>query len=198
VTVLYTILQFTAMAVLAHPAQSARPLADIARVLLGPRGAMLTALAALVSVYGYLSANLLTTPRALFALAEHGDFPRLFAAVHPRFRTPHGSILIFAALLWAFALLGSFTWNVTLSAVARLAYYAAVCVAVPVLRRGRPQAAAFRVPGGVLLPAAGVALCALLLARVDFSQSLLLLITIAIATVNWLVVRRGRGAQARG
>jgi basic amino acid/polyamine antiporter, APA family len=198
VTVLYTILQFTTMVVLAHPAQSARPLADIARVLLGRQGAILTALAALVSVYGYLSANLLTTPRAMFALAAHGDFPPLFAAVHSRFRTPYVSILVFAVLLGTFALLGSFTWNVTLSAVARLAYYAAVCAAVPVLRRRRPAAAAFRLPGGVLLPALGVGLCTVLLAGVDFRQSLVLLVTIGIAGVNWLLVRGRRSTHARG
>jgi amino acid transporter len=39
-------------------------------------------------VVGYLSANMLGVPRITFALAENGDFPSVFAAIHSRFRTP--------------------------------------------------------------------------------------------------------------
>jgi len=104
-------------------------------------------------------------------------------------RTPHVAIVVFALLIWVFALFGSFSWNVTLSAVARLAYYGAVCAAVPVLRKRQPGAATFRVPGGATLPILGVAICALLLTRVDFTKSLILVATIVIAFLNWFGVR---------
>src|SRR2546423_394154 len=104
---------------LAEAAGSARPLADAARVRMGPAGAALISAGALISVYGYISANMLTVPRGIFALAERGEFPAWFAAVHQRFRTPHCSIMVFALLLWAFSQFASFSWNVTLSAVAR-------------------------------------------------------------------------------
>jgi hypothetical protein len=113
----------------------------VARVLMGLGGAALISVGALISVYGYLSANLLSVPRGTFALAERGDFPAVLGTIHARFRTPYVSIVAVALAVWAFALLGSFAWNVTLSAVARLFYYAAVCAAVPVLRRRQPQAA---------------------------------------------------------
>ncbi len=93
-------------------------------------------------LYGYLSANILGVPRITFALAENGDFPAIFAAIHPRFRTPYVSILAFALLSWLLALLGSFTWNATLSAVARLLYYGLVCAALAGIS---PQAAGSRV-----------------------------------------------------
>jgi amino acid transporter len=192
-TLLYSVLQFIVMAVLHEPAHSARPLADAARVFMGSSGAAFITLGALVSVYGYISANLLTGPRGMFALAAGADFPAPFAWVHPRFRTPYVSILAFAALVWGFSLLESFTWNVTLSAAARLFFYAAICVAVPVLRRRQPAAALLRVPGGALLPALGVLICLTLLTRVDFSKSLILLATLAVALANWLLVR-GRDA----
>ncbi len=155
VTLLYTVLQFVVIGVLPDPAHSERPLADAARVFMGGAGAALISGGALISVYGYLSANLLTGPRGMFALAELGDFPARFAQVHPRLRTPHVAIAVFAVLIWAFALFGSFSWNVTLSAVARLAYYGAVCAAVPMLRRRQPGAATLRVPGGPTLPDPG-------------------------------------------
>jgi len=195
VAFLYTVLQLVVVGALPDAARSERPLADVARVMMGQGGAALISIGALISVYGYLSANLLAGPRGTFALAERGDFPARFAAIHPRFHTPYVSITVYALLVWAFALLGSFTWNVTLSAVARLLYYGAVCAAVPVLRVKQPDAAAFRLPGGMLVPALGVLICLALLTRVDFSKSLILLAVILTATVNWLLAR-GRGTMA--
>jgi len=194
-TVVYALLQLIVVGALPDAAASVRPLADVARVLLGPAGALFISAGALVSVYGYMSANMLTVPRSLYALAECGDFPRVFAAVHPRFRTPHVSILVFAVLVWAFSQFASFSWNVTLSAVGRILYYAAICVAVPALRRRQPAASALRLPGGLLLPALGVLMCALLLTGVDFSQSAILLATLVAAFLNWLAVR-GRAAPS--
>ncbi len=190
VTVLYTLVQWVVMGVLPDPAHSARPLADTARILMGDAGAALIAIGALISVLGYLSASMLTGPRATFALAEQGDFPSWFAAVHPKFRTPHFSILIFATLIWLLALFGSFSWNVTLSAVARIFYYGLMCAAVPVLRKKQPGAALFRLPGGPIFAVVGVVICLVLFAGVDLSKSLLLAATFSTALLNWLLVRR--------
>jgi len=189
VTVLYSVLQWVVVEVLADPARSQRPLADAARAMLGQPGAALVSVGALVSIYGYVSANMLTTPRGIFAPAQRGDLPALLGALHPRWRTPYVSIILFALLLWAFAQFASFSWNVTLSSVTRVVYYAGICAAVPVLRRKQPGAAAFRVPGGLTLPVLGVAICVLLLTRVDFGKSVILLATIASALLNWALVR---------
>lgn len=188
-TVLYTLIQWVVVGALPDPAHSDRPLADVARLVLGKGGASLIAVGALVSVYGYLSANILAVPRITFALAERGDFPSIFSATDSRFRTPHFSIIVFAALTCILALLGSFSWNVTLSAVARLFYYAMVCAALPVLRKKQPGAALFRLPGGPWLAGIGILLCLVLITRVDLSGSLILLATILIALINWLLVR---------
>jgi amino acid transporter len=189
ITVIYTVIQWVVVGVLPSATHTDRPLAEVAGVMMGEAGAVLVAVGALVSVYGYLSANFLTGPRMTFAFAEQGDFPRLFAAVHKEFKTPHVSIMFFAVLCWALALAGSFTWNVTLSAVARLVYYGAVCAAVPVLRRKQRDAAWLRVPGGNVFAALGVLICVALLSGVDFSKSVILLFTIALALLNWLTVR---------
>jgi len=189
VTVLYSLLQWVVVGVLVEPAHSQRPLADVMRVIWGEPGAALISIGALVSVYGYLSANMLTTPRGIFAPAQNGDFPALLAAIHPRWRTPYVSIVLFAVLLWGFSQFASFSWNVTLSAVTRVVYYAGICAAVPVLRRRQPEAAAFRLPGGLTLPLIGMVICVVLVTRVDFGKSVILLLTIAAALINWGLVR---------
>jgi amino acid transporter len=133
---------------------------------------------------------MLAVPRITFAMAEGGDFPAIFAAIHPRFRTPYFSIVVFALLTWLLALLGSFAWNVTLSAAARLFFYAGGCAALPVLRRKWPGAALFRLPVGTLVAALGVLICIVLMSQIDRSGSLIVLATVVVAFINWLWVRR--------
>jgi APA family basic amino acid/polyamine antiporter len=188
-TVIYALIQWVVVGVLPNAANSARPLADVARLAVGPIGAALVAVGALISFYGYLSAKILAMPRVPFALAEQGDFPRAFAAVHRRYQTPYVSILVFAGMVWAFALIGEFNWNVTLSAVARLLYYGVGCAALPALRRKQPDGALFRLPAGNYLAGLGLVLCVVLVSQVDFGQSLILVATVALATLNWAVAR---------
>jgi APA family basic amino acid/polyamine antiporter len=189
-TGIYALIQWAVVGVLPDAAHSTRPLADVARLAVGPIGAALVAIGALISFYGYLSAKILGMPRVPFALAEQGDFPKVFAAVHPRFHTPYVSILTFAALVWGFALIGEFKWNVTLSAVARLLYYGVGCAALPVLRRKQPDGGLFRLPAGNFFAALGIVLCLILVTRVDFGQSLILVGTIVLALLNWAIVAR--------
>jgi basic amino acid/polyamine antiporter, APA family len=189
-TVMYALIQWVVVGVLPDATHSTRPLADVARHAVGPIGAALVAIGALISFYGYLSAKILAMPRVPFALAEQGDFPKIFAAVHRRFHTPYVSVLAFATLVWVFALIGEFKWNVTLSAVARLLYYAVACAALPVFRRKEPEGAMFRLPAGNTLALLGIILCLVLVTRVDFGQSMILVGTVALGLVNWIVVTR--------
>ena len=189
-TVIYALIQWVVVGVLPDAAHSQRPLADVARLAIGPVGAALVAVGALISFYGYLSAKILAMPRVPFALAEQGDFPKAFAAVHRRFHTPYVSILVFAGMVWGLALIGDFRWNVTLSAVTRLLYYGVGCAALPVLRgkEAKGASAMFHLPGGNLLAVLGVILCGVLVTQVDFGQSMILVATVALALVNWAVV----------
>jgi basic amino acid/polyamine antiporter, APA family len=188
-TVIYVLVQWVVVGVLGPDATTDRPLAEVARITMGNRGARLVALGALVSVYGYLSAKLLGMPRVTFALAEEGDLPRVFAAVGPRFRTPWFSILFYAAAVWGLAMAGSFAWNVTLSVVARLFYYGVVCAALIVLRRKRPVSAGFRLPGGPIFALLGIAIAVALATQVDLSKSLILAATVGAALLNWIWAR---------
>lgn len=188
--VIYSLIQWVVVAILPDPAHSVRPLADVARIVMGQSGAAIISIGALFSIYGYLSGNVLATPRITFALAERGDFPSPFAAVHPRFRTPYFSILVFAVLVWTLALFGSFAGNATLSAGSRLFYYGLVCAALPTLRRKSQRPALLQVPGGTLLAVLGMLICAALLTQIEYNKSIILLVAIAVAAANWLVVRR--------
>jgi APA family basic amino acid/polyamine antiporter len=184
-TVIYALNQVVAQGVLPVGALSQRPLADAARIMLGNGGAALIALGALVSVYGYISSQTLNAPRLSFALAEGGDFPAFFARVHPVFRTPWVSIIIYAILVWALAGAADFRWNATLSAVGRLFTYAAVCCALPALRRWQPDRPAFRFRLSPLFTVVGLAFCVVMISRMGKTEMQVIAITVLLALVNW-------------
>jgi len=188
--VLYSAIQWVVVGVLPDPGHSERPLADVARIVMGHGGALVISLGALFSIYGYLSGNMLGTPRITFALAERGDFPAFFGKVHSRFHTPHVSIFVFALLVWLLAWFGSFAGNATLSAGSRLFYYGVVCAALPALRRKQKIAAGVHIPGGTFVAFAGVLLCGALLTRIEYSKSVILVVAVGVAVANWLVVRK--------
>ena len=97
----------------------------------------------MVSIYGYATGNILQSPRVLFSMAERGELPSALARVHPRFKTPHVAILVYATLTLAVAWTGSFESTATLSAIVRLVTYGLTCAALLVLRT---QAASSRCP----------------------------------------------------
>ncbi|MGH9478411.1 MAG: APC family permease, partial [Terriglobales bacterium] len=138
VVVFYLAIQVVFQGVVPPGTVSAQPLAVAAGEFLGRAGAPLMAIGAMISIWGWFAATTLGTPRLTFAMAQHGDLPRQLAAVHPRFRTPHVSILLYVLASWALALAGNFEWNASLSAIARLATYGATCAALPVFRRRTP------------------------------------------------------------
>jgi APA family basic amino acid/polyamine antiporter len=190
VTLIYFLVQIVVIRVLPDPAATDRPLAMAAQVFLGPVGAAFIAVSALLALFGYLSAQMVHVPRITFALAEHGDLPPVFAAIHNRFRTPHVSILVFAASLWVLAAIGNFRWNVVLSSASRLITYALVCAALLALRRKAPGAAAYRLPFGPIFAIVGIALMIALFTRITREELVWILATATIAFLHWLATRR--------
>jgi len=194
VTVIYTLVQIVVNLTLANPGATERPLAEAARQVFGEGAGAFIAVGALVTIYGYLSANMLHTPRLTYAMAAEGDFPQTFAALHPRFRTPHVSIGLYSVALLSFTLIGNFRWNLILSSVTRLFVYGSVAIVLVVLRWRKPEADSFRMPGGMVFAALGVLLSVVLLVRMPLSNVWVVGITIGVATLNWLLVR---GRQPR-
>jgi basic amino acid/polyamine antiporter, APA family len=186
-TFIYTATQWLVVSVLPQSSPSDRPLAAAAQIMLGPWGATLISIGVLISSYGLLGANILGFPRILFALAEHGDLPAAMAKVHPKFRTPHVAIVVFAVCLWGFSLAGSFQWNITMSAGVRLIYYASVCVALLVLRRreNAPRAE-FHLPLGPVFAMLAVGASLWLFPKFDKPGTWVLAVLALIVVVNSL------------
>jgi amino acid transporter len=189
-TLLYIAVQYLVIHTIPNAGASSAPVVDSARRFLPRFGVQIVAAGTLVSAYGYLSANMLHTPRITFAMSERGDFPAFFGKIHPQFRTPHISIVIFALLLLIFSIAGDFRWNAMLSSVARLFVYGSVAAALPVLRKKHPQADGFRMPAGIVFTVLALLFTGVLVTRMHGGEFIVIFATAFLAFVNWLWARK--------
>ncbi len=198
VALVYTGVQIVCVGIVPSLGTSDRPLAEAARLAVGPGGAAFMAAGALLSTLGVSHTIVLGAARLPFAMAEQGQAPAVLAAVHPRYRTPYVSLLLSAACLLLLTLLTTFTSAVTLTVGFRVLVYLLTCAALPVLRRRRvlPRAS-WRAPAGDLVAAVSVVICtALLLAR-PWPETRQLLVAVGAGFIAyWLLGRRAPAATA--
>jgi len=195
-TLLYLAIQAVAQGVLGGELQqhANAPLAAVAGRLLGEGGRLLVLLGATVSMFGFLSGDMLASPRSLFAFGRDGLLPRGFAAVHERFRTPHVAIVTHAAVAAALAVSSSFTHLALLSNVGLLALYLLGCAAAlrfvwrPAGGDGGPG---LRLPGEKLIPVAAMVVLLWILAHATARELVVLGGALAAATLLY-AARRAR------
>lgn len=193
VAMVYFLVQMVVVRMLPSSAQTDHPLSAAAYVFGGSTMASIIAVGALLSSFGSLAANMIANPRLTLALAEQGDFPCWFGAIHRRFRTPYISIVVFASLLWALTLLGTFRWNATLSALSRLFAYGITCAALPALRKKAPGHEGFHLPVGSVFAVLGIFFAIVLVSRMGSAELIVLAITASVSIMNWVAVRRNAG-----
>jgi APA family basic amino acid/polyamine antiporter len=197
VVALYSLIQIVALGTLPNLAGDPAPLASAARNFLGPWGGLLMIVGAVLSTTGTSSASILVGSRMLYAMAQEGHLPATMARIHPHYRTPGVSILLFALGAWAIAISGSFAQLAGLSALARLIFYTTTCMAIPVLRRKIPSSERrFTLPGQMLIPLLAVMVCGWLLIGSSAAQALIALVALlAGAVAYWVFQARGKASD---
>ncbi|HET7873349.1 MAG TPA: amino acid permease [Terriglobales bacterium] len=103
--------------------------------------------------------------RIWFAMSRDGLLPKLFSAVHPKFKTPHWSTWIAGAAVGFPAGLFSISEAADLSNIGTLFAFVLVSLGVLFLRRSQPERPrGFKVPFVPLFPIISVVLCVALMA----------------------------------
>jgi amino acid transporter len=195
--VVFTLVQLVTVAAIGTVITD-RPLVEVAVKLIGQGGAILVAVAVMISSYGYIIGTILSAPRVVYALSSHGDFPYSLSRLHPRYHSPALATCIYALLVWLLALTGTFLWVAAVSAGSMALYYGAICASLIQLRKTRPDAQALRLPFGRAIALAGIAICIALLSRLSVREALLMCITAVIASGNWWWARqRAMGKPAK-
>jgi APA family basic amino acid/polyamine antiporter len=190
VAVTYVAVQFVVCGVLSGES-GGRPVGQVARVMLGEFGALLVAAGAVVGAAGHLTGSILASARITFAMADRGSLPAVLARLHPRFKTPTASILLFAAAVWILAVTGSFVWNASISAVGRLLLYAVTASAVLRLRKRGPSA--FVVPAWS--HAVGFTFCVWLFSHQTIAEAIAVGLVLIAGTAIWLAYGPWRRSQ---
>jgi APA family basic amino acid/polyamine antiporter len=185
VIVLYTLIQVVCVGTLPNLAASERPLADVALILVGPIGAILIAVVAVISCAGVFGASMTPGTRLLFSMGDDRQLPHPLAHVHSRYRTPVIAIQVTAISILALAISGSFIYLVKVTLIARLAIYAITCVTLPIFRRkeGAPPAQ-FKLPGGSVVAVVSALLCIAFLANSSMRE----LLDVGLATAGGLAI----------
>jgi APA family basic amino acid/polyamine antiporter len=200
VTLLYLAVQFVALgaAGLALGDDRTTPLASVAAHMVGPMGRTIMIVAAVISMTGYLSANVLSEPRGVFAFSRDGFLPRFLATVHPRFRTPHYAIYVYGAVVTAIALSGTFEQLATFSNLAALMLYFLVAISAWQLRgrNVRSDGEPFTPPGAAIINvAACIAVTLVFYETVERTQFLWLVGVLVLICVLYAARRVRRNAK---
>jgi len=143
VTLVYTTIQLVAQGLLGDALGHSRvPLAD-AMGGIHPALRLLMLAGAAVSMFGWLTADILCSPRILFAFARDGVLPALLGRLTATGHTPHWSIVTYGALAVALALSGTYTELAPLATLVLAALYVGACAAAwQLTRRGIAEAGA--------------------------------------------------------
>lgn len=196
-TLLYLAVQFVAQGVLGDtlPAYTATPLAEAAGAFGGAAARSLLLVGAVVSMFGYVTGDMLATPRVLYAFARDGFLPAGLARVDPARHTPGRAIVAHAVIVTALAASGSFERLAILSNIAVLSVYVMCCAAAWELdRRGVQQGGRpFTMPGRRIVPLVAIAVIAWVLSYATAPEFAMLGLVLVAATLAYGIRRWQRG-----
>jgi amino acid transporter len=146
--IIYMAVSFFAMGTMPAEklAQSTSPIADILAVYLGSGVSKIILISAIISILGTTVGWLLATARMSYAAGKDKVFPEIFAKVHPKYNTPHISLIISAVLAnillfmnYSKSLSSAFNFIILLATLSYLPMYASTAAAEIILLSKREK-----------------------------------------------------------
>src|SRR6058998_1038815 len=190
-TVIYILIQLVAQGTLGadlanHPHA---PLAESAAKFLGNLGRTILLAGATISAFGFVTSDILSSPRMIFAFGRDGALPQFFAHVHPRYRSPDVAIVTYATLAFALSISGTFEQLAVLSNVAVLLMYLLCCAACWFLvqRDVRSDGEPFNFPGMKVVPALAILAIIWILAHATAREFVVTGIVLALASIVYFI-----------
>jgi APA family basic amino acid/polyamine antiporter len=98
--------------------------------------------------------------RVFFTMAKDGLLPKVFSHVHPKFKTPYKSNLLFAVFVSLFAAFVPVNIVGEMVSIGTLFAFILVCVGILVMRKTNPETPRpFKAPWVPFTPIAGIVVC---------------------------------------
>ncbi len=127
---------------------------------------------------------LLGQSRVFYSMSNDGLVPKVFSEIHPRFRTPYKSNMLFFVFTGLFAAFLPEDIVGEMTSIGTLFAFVLVCIGVWILRRRRPDLQrAFKVPAVPLVSTAGVIICGAMIYGLGWTNWLRLIVWLAIGLV---------------
>lgn len=190
-TFLYIMIQIVAQGTLGPDLanHSNTPLAEAAAKFLGHIGRTILLAGATISAFGFVTSDILSSPRILFAFGRDGVLPAWFAHVHPRYRSPDVAIITYAVIAFAFSVSSTFEALAVLSNIAVLLMYLLCCAACWLLigRDVRADGPPFNFPGVKIVPALAIIAILWILAHATLREFAVTGAVLAVASLLYLL-----------
>ena len=141
---------------------------------------------------------LLGQSRVFYSMSRDGLVPRVFADIHPKYRTPWKSNMIFFVLTAAFAAFvpGDIVGEMT--SIGTLFAFMLVCAGVWILRIKRPDLPrSFRVPAVPVIAVLGIITCGAMIYGLGWTNWVRLIVWLAIGLVLYFAYGRSHSRLSR-
>ena len=192
-TLLYVMIQLVAQGVLGSELakHSDAPLAEAAVRFLGVAGRTLLLAGATVSALGFVTSDILGSPRIIFAFGRDRFLPVWFAHIHPRFHTPDVAIITYAVIAFVLSFSSTFQKLAILANVVTLLLYLLCCLAALELTRRdvRTDGAPFTFPGANLIPILAIGVIIWILTHATAKEFAVTAVCLGVASLLFLVRR---------
>ncbi|RYU82407.1 amino acid permease [Hymenobacter persicinus] len=121
-------------------------------------------IAILIGYTSVILVDLMGQSRVFFSMSKDGLLPKVFAEVHPIFRTPHKSNLLLGAFISLFAGFVPIKVVGEMTSIGTLLAFVMVCLGILIMRKKEPNAPrGFRTPWVPVVPILGILTCVLMM-----------------------------------
>src|SRR5213083_1019572 len=191
-TIIYILIQVVAQGTLGGDLANYKdaPLAEAAAKFIGNTGRTVLLAGATISAFGFVTSDILSSPRMIFAFGRDGALPVWFAHVHPRYRSPDVAIVTYSVIAFGLSISGTFEKLAVLSNVAVLLMYLLCCAACWVLMRRDVRADGarpFNFVGMKIVPALAILAILWILAHATAREFVVTGIVLALASIVYLI-----------
>ena len=134
-------------------------------------------LAIIAGLTSVILVMLLGQSRVFYSMSRDGLVPRIFSDIHPKYRTPWRSNLVFMVFVSLFSAFAPISWVGHMTSIGTLFAFVVVCGGVLIMRKTNPGLARpFRTPLVPLVPILGIVVCLAMMAGLGLSNWLRLIV----------------------
>lgn len=141
-------------------------------------------LAILAGYTSVILVMLMGQSRVFFSMSKDGLLPPVFSEVHPKFKTPWKSNILFMVFVGLFAAFAPVTLVGEMTSIGTLLAFVLVCIGILILRKTQPNIPrAFKTPLVPLVPILGVLICGAQMVALPLDTWLRLVIWLALGFI---------------